>query len=92
VYQDALGRAVDATGLASWTAALQKGMTRAQVASAIFGSLEYQQDLAQGLYQQFLSRPADASELSAAVKALQGGARDEAVIADLVDSAEFFTS
>src|SRR5262249_19195416 len=64
LYGDALGRSIDATGQARWGQALAGGMTREAVAEAVFGSLEYQQDLVRGDYQADLHRPADGPGLA----------------------------
>src|SRR5207253_9455104 len=81
LYQDALGRAIDASGQASFTRLLASGMTRTQAAAVIFSSTEYRQRLVQGYYESFLQRPADAGGLNSFVGALQAGSTDEEVIA-----------
>ena len=90
LYQDALGRPIDANGLANWEQALANGTTRAQVASAIFGSGEYQQDQVQNFYHRLLRRPADRSGLATFTGLLSGGAGDEVVVAQLVESQEYY--
>jgi hypothetical protein len=45
LYQDALNRAIDPAGQMTFSQALAKGATRAQVAAAVFTSLEFRQDL-----------------------------------------------
>jgi hypothetical protein len=91
LYQDALGRPVDALGRQVFDQALANGTTTAQVAAFIFGSAEYRGDLVQGLYQRFLHRAVDDASLNALVAALQQGARDEDVITQIVLTAEYFT-
>jgi hypothetical protein len=61
------------------------------VAAAIFASVEYRQDVAEGYYQAFLQRQPDRSGLAAFVEALVSGTRDEAVIADILGSDEFYS-
>jgi hypothetical protein len=90
LYQDVLKRAIDPTGLASFTQALAGGATRAQVATAILTSTEFRQDLVQSDYQSFLHRAADNGGLMNFVQALNAGRRDEEIVADIVASAEYF--
>jgi hypothetical protein len=89
LYQDALNRAVDTSGRSAFDQALANGMSRAQVASIIFSSTEYQQDLVQSDYQRFLRRAADSGGLAGFTAALQQGVRDEQVAAILVGSDEY---
>ncbi len=89
-YADVLNRAVDASGRAAWDQAFAMGETTMQVALAILGSNEYRQDLVQSIYLQFLDRNADSGGLAAFVNLLNSGARDEAVIAMIAGSGEFF--
>jgi uncharacterized delta-60 repeat protein len=56
-YQETLGRPVDASGLATWTAALAGGATRTQVVLGITASLEYRTRVVDGLYASLLGRP-----------------------------------
>jgi hypothetical protein len=89
LYADALGRSVDAGSRTAFDNVLNGGGSRQQVATAIFGSLEFMQDLVHSFYQKFLHRAADSTGLSAAVSVLQGGGRDEQVILDIVSSPEY---
>jgi len=91
LYLDALRRPIDPSGLNYWEQALANGATRAQVATAIFASREYQQDVVQGFYKVYLNRSADPSGLTTFANMLASGGRDETVIAQLAESAEFFT-
>jgi hypothetical protein len=90
LYQDALNRLVDGSGLNTWEHALGSGATRAQVAAAILGSPESQQDFVNGLYPQFLERTADPGGLVNWMQLLKGGGRDETVIAGIAGSQEYF--
>jgi hypothetical protein len=90
LYQDALNRLVDGGGLSTWEHALNTGATHAQVAAAILGSSEYQQDLVNGIYLQFLERSADPGGLANWVQFLQKGGIDETVIANVVGSQEYY--
>jgi hypothetical protein len=90
LFQDALNRPVDPVGRATFDRALASGATRAQVATAVFTSLEFRQDLVEGFFERFLNRVADGSGLNTFTALLQQRVRDEQVIADIVGSAEFF--
>jgi uncharacterized protein (TIGR03118 family) len=91
IYQDALHRAPDTTGVALFSQALANGMSRAQVATIFFTSTEYRINLVQGFYMSFLHRPADTTGLNSAVAGLQGGQSDEAIIAGILGSGEYFS-
>jgi sugar (pentulose or hexulose) kinase len=90
IYQDALGRGVDANGRAAFTAALQAGATRGQVAAVIFASPEFAADSVRADYQKFLHRNADNAGLAFFTQAMQQGARDEQVIALILAADEYF--
>ena len=90
IYQDALHRAVDPMGRVSWDVAFASGASRAQVATQIFMSDEYRNDLIQGYYLQYLDRPAETSGQNGWLAFFKGGGRDEEVIAGIIGSVEFF--
>jgi hypothetical protein len=92
LYQDGLGRAIDPSGQSIFSAALAGGATPGQVASAIFGSGEYLQDVIQADYEQFLHRPADNFGLTSFLNALKAGATDQAVAAVFLGSGEYFAN
>jgi streptogramin lyase len=92
LYLQALHRLPDASGLATFTKALDAGVSRQQVAAAIFGSQEYQNDLIASFYQQFLHRTAQPAEVGAWVNALENGTRDEEVIVSFLASDEYFAT
>jgi len=93
LYQDVLHRSVDSSGRTAFNNALSAGTTTLQqVASAIFASPEYQQDLVSSFYLLYLHRPVDVAGLNAFTNALQGGATDELVIAEIVGSSEYASS
>jgi uncharacterized protein (TIGR03118 family) len=92
LYQDALSRAVDPTGRMVFDQFLAMNGSRMTVATIIFTSPEFRQDLVQGDYLQFLHRPADPTGLAAFTNALNMGARDEQVNAGLIGSAEFLNA
>jgi DUF971 family protein len=90
LYQDAFGRAPDASGAATWGGALAAGMSRFQVALDIFTSPEIYTDLVTSFYHDFLGRAPDAGGLAAWVGALESGMSQDMVIAGIAGSAEFF--
>jgi hypothetical protein len=92
LYQDGLSRTPDAPGQASFTQALNSGVSRAQIATAVFSSPEYDQDLVRGLYQKYLGRMPDSFGQALFTGVLQHGARDEAVIAAIAASDEYFSA
>jgi uncharacterized delta-60 repeat protein len=89
-YQETLGRPVDASGLASWTAALATGATRAQVVLGITASLEYRTRVVDGLYASLLGRPADPFGETTFVTALGAGLTVEQVKAAILGSPEYY--
>jgi hypothetical protein len=89
-YQDALGRALDSGGQSFWDQALARGLSRAQVAAAVFASPEFLKNLIQNSYQQFLHRAADTPGLDAWLAALQHGMSDAQLTAAFVGSEEYF--
>ena len=90
LYHDALGRAIDSSGQATYTRALNAGASRAVVATAVFTSIEYRIDLVNGYYQTFLRRAPDNGGLGSFVGDLDTGSSDEVVIAAIVGSDEYF--
>jgi len=90
LYQDALGRGIDPSGQAFFSAQLAAGRTRTQVATAIFGSGEFGQDFVKGLYQTFLRRQADAGVLAFFLNAFSHGSTDQQLTALIVASDEYF--
>jgi hypothetical protein len=91
LYQDALGRILDATGQQSWEPLLDGGASRDDVAAAIFGSQEYSQDLVRSYYQEFLHRPADSTGLDGWVAAIRQGLSDAQILAGFVGSVEYLS-
>jgi probable HAF family extracellular repeat protein len=91
LYRDALNRAVDDTGRVLFERDLVQGVSRRQVAEAIFTSDEYRQDMVGSFYLQYLHRPGDKAGLDAFVNALRQGADDDEVLAALVGSTEYYS-
>jgi hypothetical protein len=90
VYRDVLGRDVDPNGAATFGAQLAQGRDRGVVAGEILTSVEGERDYVQGLYNQYLQRPADTAGLNNWVSALQSGVTNEQVVAGIVGSVEYF--
>jgi fibronectin type 3 domain-containing protein len=90
LFRDVLNRAIDSVGLSGLGQDLASGMSRQEVAQAVFTSSEARQDLVVGYYQQFLRRPADPVGLAAFTTQLQQGSSDEQIAAILIGSAEYF--
>jgi uncharacterized repeat protein (TIGR01451 family) len=87
VYQDVLGRAIEAAAVQSGTQALAAGVTRLQFAQAVINSQEGLTVEVQALYRQFLGRAADPGGLNAFVSALQAGQTTNASASDAPASA-----
>ncbi len=91
LFQDLLDRSPSAAEVAAAAAQLGGGSTAAQLADEFLTGPEYRSDLVNGWYQAYLGRPADAEADNYFVGLLAGGATDEAVQADILGSAEFFS-
>jgi autotransporter-associated beta strand protein len=93
LFQDALNRTIDPTGLQTFTQILGSGVaSRQQVAAGILGSPEYQQDLVTNYYNAYLHRSPDPSGLAAWSNALAHGTTDETVIANIIGSDEYYNN
>jgi hypothetical protein len=92
LYQQGLGRPVDSGGQEVWSTSLANGVTREQVAAAVFSSDEYQQAVVQGAYQHYLHRAADEAGLAFFSVALRKGTPNDAMIASLAGSDEYWNS
>jgi uncharacterized protein (TIGR03118 family) len=90
LFQDAIGRAIDGTNQNVLGLQLTGGVTRGQVASEIFATLEFQQDLVMADYQLFLDRLAAPAEVNAFVAAIQQGQTDQQIAAAIAGSDEYF--
>ncbi len=91
LFQDAFNRVIDTSGRATYSQALSHGMTRTQVAQAIYSSPEYQQDLVQSFYMRYLHRAADSVGLNLSTASLKLGRSDEFVILVIVSSPEYLS-
>jgi hypothetical protein len=90
VYRDLLNRAVDPSGFATFTNALNQGMTPNQVVLAIEGSTEYRTNLVESFYSRFLGRAADLTGLLGAVQFLGAGGTNEQLLSAITGSQEYF--
>jgi hypothetical protein len=90
VYQDMLHRRADPTGLASWQAQLNQGISRAQVAAAIMTSPEGLTSQVTDLYTRLLHRPPDPSGLTTFTTFLAQGGTLMQLEAILLGSQEYF--
>lgn len=90
LFQNALGRPVDAIGLSFFGSALATGSSRVAVAAAVFNSTEFLSGVVDDSFVQFLGRGASALELEATVAGLlQGSFTQQQFVAGLLTSAEF---
>src|SRR5262249_14183726 len=89
LYDDALGRDVDAAGLAGWGRALANGVSRAQVAALVFARPEFPGELVRTYSDHFLPRSADVAGFDVWLSALEQGTTDAEVVAGIVGSPEY---
>jgi uncharacterized delta-60 repeat protein len=92
LYTTLLGRAPDVGGYEGALQSLLSSYAQARqpVGLAVAGSVEYQTQLVQGYYAQFLFRSGRADEIAGWVNLLQAGAPDEQVMVALASSDEAF--
>lgn len=95
LYQAALGRAPDASGLSYWSATLSNGTTSTQVAQDFINSTEFNQngamsasDFVNTLYQNVLHRAADVTGLHYWTNAMQTGTSEASVLVGFSDGLE----
>ncbi len=92
LFQDALNRQIDAGSRTALDQFLAGGGSRTAVATLVFNSNEFHQDLVTADYQRFLNRAPDPGGLAAFTNMLNQGAREEVVVASLLGSDEFFSA
>jgi hypothetical protein len=90
VYDLLFHRSPDAGGLASWSAALERGTPRSAVADAITSSPEYRSTLIRGAYAAFLGRSADAGGLASWLGAMTRGMTIQQMEGGFISSDEYW--
>jgi uncharacterized repeat protein (TIGR01451 family) len=90
LYEDALGRPIDATGQADWTSLLAQGATPEEVALGILSSAEADKVLVESLYTQFLHRAPDPGGEANWISDLQQGMSVETLAAAILSSNEYY--
>ena len=90
LYHDLLGRSGNASEIQGWIQAESAGVSRTTLASLFIGTAEANQFLVQNFYQKYLHRSGDLGGVNAFVQARANGATEEAVIAAMVASGEYF--
>ncbi|HEV3443631.1 MAG TPA: DUF4214 domain-containing protein [Gemmataceae bacterium] len=90
LYEDLLGRPVDAAGLAHWSGVLDQGTPRPQVVRAIENSTEYRTIQVKTIYSHYLQRGVDPQGRAAFVSFLQHGGTVEQVIGFVAGSLEYY--
>ena len=90
LYVDVLGRTASAGEIQGWVAHLNRGASRAQIASQFLLSTEHLNTVVSGYYAKFLHRGLDASGQQTWVRAIQTGTRHEAVIGAIIASDEYY--
>lgn len=90
VYEDVLGRSLDESGRATWSALLLSGKSRQAVAQRILKSAEALDGALQQDYQLLLHRSVDENGRRAFDAVLQKGARSEEILASIAASDEYY--
>jgi hypothetical protein len=90
LYQDVLGRAIDASGQSAYGGMLANGTSRGDIATALLQSTEASQYRVGQDYLWLLHHGADASGLSNYGSQLAATGQEEAVITSLLSSDEFY--
>lgn len=88
LYQDVLGRLPDAPGLAYWSASLDQGATRSEIAGQLIQTPEALARVLDDLYQSNLGRLADSAGSAAFLPLLAQGRQDR-VQAQILGSQEY---
>src|SRR5207245_8780967 len=90
LYQNVLGRGVDAVGARAGSMALAVGATPAAIALEVLDSQEAASVLVTGMYGQFLERKPEQVALGQWKSLLKSGTTDETLLAGIAASDEFF--
>lgn len=89
IFQDGLGRAVDAGSRKTLDTAFQHGLTTLQIAGFLFTSDEFRVNFLKSAYQTYLHRAGDQQGLAALLDAMKHGLRSDQVIASMIGSPEY---
>jgi hypothetical protein len=89
LFQDALNRPIDPTGLSYFGAQLAAGVSRSVVASEVLTSTEARENFVESQYLNLLGRASDAAGMAGWVSDLQSGATDNQIIAGFLVSTEY---
>jgi hypothetical protein len=94
LYQDVLGRPLDATGLACWGGMLDNGSSYAQVAAGVTASLEYRTHVIDGFYTTYLGRHVESGPtgLDFWLNQMQAGATPAQIRAAILGSNEYYAN
>jgi hypothetical protein len=90
VYEDALDRPADPSGLAYYNSQLSAGASREQVVDEILSSQEYRNDVVSQAYEELLDRQADPAGQAGWVSVLNAGGTDQQVYAGMCGSQEYY--
>lgn len=90
VYRDLFNRGVDASGLNTWTTALQTGTPRIAVANSITSSTEYRSRLITGSYRTYLNRGPDGPGLQHWLSMMARGMTIQEMEAGFISSDEYY--
>jgi protocatechuate 3,4-dioxygenase beta subunit len=89
LYHTLLGRGADSTGLTNWVIALQNGVSRQEVATAIWDSAEHRGIEVDQFYAAFLHRSESPAERAAWVNLMLGGESELQVADSFILSSEY---
>jgi Domain of unknown function (DUF4214) len=92
VYQDLLGRDVDAVGMQGWSDALHAGTPRIAVANAITASDEFRANLIAGSFLNLLEREPDEVGARDWLQAMRAGATIQQLEAGILASQEYMSA
>lgn len=91
VFRDLYNRAPDTAEINFWLQVLGGGATREQAALAIVRSYESAARIGNSYFVRLLGRQASDEELAEIIEALQGGRREESIIAEIAGSFEYLS-
>jgi hypothetical protein len=89
-FVDLLDRQVDSPGLTMWTATLDGGTSRSQVALDIEAGTEYRDDQVEHAYSTLLHRPAESAAVASWAAQIEGGMTVEQLDSQIAASPEYY--